>query len=397
MRAIDNIKPAAVFLFGFALLTVYWPGISGAATSPRWALATMVVACVLFMGDRIKVTLVHVVGIAFVAWAAASFMWTAAPLDTIGALCKLAVLAGAFCVGAQMSDLRPLYAGSALGVAISSIVAIVQWCGYVPVPDLAPGNAAGLFVNRLILAETAALVGVAILASRMWWWLPGVLPSLLLPGERAPVLAFGLAGGLALWRTSRLAAVALAIASVAFIGAITGQSSDRVESAQQRIELVQSTSSHISAIGQGFGSYREAAPQPIAGIKVDHAHNELLEIAFEIGWIGALLLVVLAVSALFAAGAADIADGNLFSAATVVVFALMMESVFAFPLHEPATGFLGLLCAGHCIRALPGARVALADGGIRLCRWLASCRRLLALDAKPQRRRNPLSVRSPLS
>ena len=379
-----------------AVAVCYWPGISGAATSPRWALLAIIVAVALIIGDQLKATVAHAVGVVFVVWALASVWWSAVPLDTVGASWKLIVLASAFCIGAKVDDLRSVYVGAVMGLAVSSVIAIAQWLGYQPLPDLEVGNAAGLFVNRLILAETAALIGVALIATRMWRWLPAILPSLLLPGERGPVLAFGLVGALALWRASKGAAMALAIGVLVFISAITAQNNQRVGSAQERVTLAQSTVKAVGVLGYGLGSYRESAPQPIEGARVEHGHNEFLEIAFELGWVGVLLCLGFFGIVVVAAGAADKADGRLFTASTCVVLAVMVESVFAFPLHEPATGAIGLLCAGHCVRAMPRARDSFAGSGIRLRRWLASCRRLLAIDGKSHARGRIVSVRSSL-
>src|SRR5579883_3304951 len=153
----DCVLNVALALFGAALAAVYWPGISGAATSPRWAVSIVVIAPVLFMTRRIQITSGHLVGIVFVLWCALSYLWTAKSFDAIGALWKLTILSCAYCLGSMLPSTVWLYRGAALGLGVSSIIAIMQWCGYSIIPDVT--SVTGLFVNPIILGEAAALVG----------------------------------------------------------------------------------------------------------------------------------------------------------------------------------------------------------------------------------------------
>jgi O-antigen ligase len=391
--ALDALR----FLSAFAVVAAYWPGISGAGTSPRWGLLAFVAAPALFVGPRLRVTALHLIGAAFVTWALLTLTWSTAILDGIDAALKLAILACVFCLGGECDDLRPLYRGAALGMGVSSCLAVLQVFAHVQFADLPPDFAVGLFVNRLILAEAAALIAVALLASRLWLWLPLVLPALILPLERGPVLAFSVAGAVSLWCSSRLAAAVLVMAGTVFVGAVSlgvaptqtaGQGVDRATSAMQRPAMWQSTAGAIDLKGHGLGSFRAAAPQPLDGLRLDHAHNEVLEAAFETGIVGAMLFAVFWASALWAAPR---------SAEAAVLIALLLEACLAFPLHEPVTGALGLLCAGRCARDLPRAVDAFAACGIFLRRWLASCGRLLARDGRADSSRRPVPIRSSLS
>jgi hypothetical protein len=356
--------PAALFVFGVSLFVCYWPGISGAGTSPRWALLAAVAFVGVFTCGRLRVTLLHIVGAVLIAWALASYLWTAAPLDTIGAAWKLVVVGCVFAIASQCGDLKPFYFGAAAGAGISGLIAIAQLCGYALVPDVTPDQPVGLFINRLVMAEAAALVGVALIAAREFALLPLTLPSIVLPCERGPILAFAFVGALSLWRLSRSAALGLAAAGIVFCVMITGwanpngsdaiQPGTRIETAAQRVTIWRAVVPVVSTFGRGLGSYRDAAPQPIAGFQLEHAHNELIETVFEIGLIGAVLL------ALFFGGA--IATAPL-SVEGIVLLALMMEAAFAFPLHEPTTVAFGALCAGGLSRPLPRAGAPLDLGG----------------------------------
>jgi hypothetical protein len=284
-----------------------------------------------------------------------------------------------------------------LGLGLSSAIVIAQAFGIFQFADLSPGDPTGLFVNRLLLAEVAALVSVALVASRLWLWLPLALPSLLIPLERGPILAFVVASAVALWRRSKIAALTLLLGGIGLIGAITLAPSLRqtsadsftpTETAIQRTVIWRETARALNIAGHGFGSYRELAPQPFPAAKLDHAHNEFLEVAFETGLVGIALFVVFWLLILWTWPP---------SAETVIIVALMVEACFAFPLHEPVTAALGLLCAGHCARALPRAVDAFALGGTLLRRWLAPREGHLGLGRGLDQGRGSLSVRSSLS
>ena len=161
----------AAALFGFILAVCYWPGISGPATSPRWALGVVLVAALFLF--RIRVTWAHVIGAAFVIWSLATFYWSQSQPDSVGIGFNLIIIAAAFCVGGQLTTLRPLIAGLALGLGVSAVVAALQLTGVAVLPDIAVySRIPGLFANPLIYAEIAALVTVAALAERMWWAVP---------------------------------------------------------------------------------------------------------------------------------------------------------------------------------------------------------------------------------
>jgi O-antigen ligase len=356
--------PAALFCFGIVFLLCYWPGISGAATSPRWALLSVAVVPVLCFSS-IRVTMLHVIGVAFLVWVFATCLWSPAPLDTINALWKLTILAYVFCVGSRFEDLNPFYFGASIGIAVSSAICLAQIIGYVPVPDVAPDQAVGLFANRLMMAEASALVGVALIAMREWSVLPFVTPAILLPCERGPILAFALAGAISLWKESKRAACGLAAGGVVVVVLITlgltfnappdpKESQSRIEAAGARLIVWRSILPELSIAGKGFGAFRDVAPQPIEGAIIEHAHNEFLEIAFETGFVGVALLVLFFLYAICS---------NPLSIEGIVLLALVMESCFAFPLHEPVTGAFGALCAGRCSRALPRAFVPFNLGG----------------------------------
>jgi hypothetical protein len=392
-----SVANALRFVAAFAVIAVYWPGVSGAGTSPRWALLAFIIAPTLFLAPRQRISILHLIGATLVAYALLTLAWSPDRIDAVDALLKLFILAAGFCLGALCETMTPVYRGAAAGVAISSAIVIAQAFGIFQFADLSPGDPTGLFVNRLLLAEVAALVGVALLASRLWLWLPLTLPALIVPLERGPILAFAVAGAVSLWRSSKIAALLLLLGGIGLIGAITLAPSLRqtsvdsftpTETAMQRTVIWRETARALNIAGHGFGSYRELAPQPFPAAKLDHAHNEFLEVAFEAGFVGIALFVLFWSLTLWTWPS---------SVETAIIVALMVEACFAFPLHEPVTAALGLLCAGHRTRSLPRAVDALAVGRALLRRRLVPREGHLGLGRGLDQGRGSLSVRSSLS
>lgn len=324
---------------GFFATALFWPGIPGAATTPRWTLLFLVVPW-LIRGEWIA-SPAHVCGSAFIAVAALSFLWTASPLDTIGALFVVLAWVGLFLLGSQTKDLRPFITGAGLGLWLSSAVAVAQWFGWQGVPQV-PGYPAGLFVNGNYMAEAAALVLVAALAGRIWWLIPGMIPALLLPNARGAALAVTVALVVYFWR--RAPAIALG-ALVGIIGAGIWLFGHPTEGLTERLQIWQSTWNGLTLLGHGMGSFWSVYPafdirfDPSA--LPDHAHNEFLHIAFELGVAG--LLAALAFCLALAWGPIN--------TARLVLVALFVESCFAFPLHLPATAAIGFIVAGHAVRS----------------------------------------------
>lgn len=354
---------------GFAVMTAYWPGISGATTTPRWTVIAIAVPLLLFCGDRIKVTAAHALGLLFVAWCTLSLTWSASPLDGIDALWQLLLLAGMFALGSDVADFRPVIVGAASGIGISSAVMVAQWLGWIDLPSYhLPG---GMFYNANYAAEAAALVAVACAAHRMWWGASMAAPSLILAGSRGALLAVFAAAAAWLWGRSRWAAIgllAIMIGASALLASPAGQ-----QSIERRLAIWSDTARDLSIAGHGIGSFRTAFPAHAVKTDLTHerparAHNEPLDVAFETGLIGLALALTFCATLV----------GPL-NPERLVLIALAVECCFAFPLHMPATAFLGMLVAGHAAGRRRCLRSAIVGGRDRLRAWLdtRSRRRIL--------------------
>jgi hypothetical protein len=333
------------FLFGLAVTAAYWPGISGAATSPRWIIAAVVLPiAALHLPGPHRLTLAHAMGGAFVAWACASFIWSDYPDDTFGALFLLLVLTAAFQVGEALErkDMTNLWFGAAAGLFVSDAVAFAQLAGWEG--PLAANVPAGLFINRNFYGEASALVFVAL------WDNPAfatALPGLLLTHARGGIL--GLAALIApLWRIWRPASVALALMIAGGIAWISFGGS-KMNSAADRFQIWGESLKLVDWHGHGFGVFRSIEPSiPTITYRWGHAYNEFIETAVELGWVGAALL-----GGFFAA----LLRGPL-TRERLVFVALLIEACFDSPLHLPTTAILGTLAAGHLARDMSRARDA---------------------------------------
>jgi len=334
-------------LFGFALMTAYWPGIAGAATTPRWIVAASL-ALALFMAPRVRMTMTHWVGLLLIGWLVLSILWndggTDGRLDGGEASFELLVVLCAFAVGSTLTDLSGLIIGAALGIGINSAVAVAQWFGWQGV-EIVNGGYPGLFVNRDRLAAAAAVVAVGLVAlPRVWLLLPLLLPSLVLAPSKAAWL--GICAGVvvteSLYRPFRIyAGLSLVMAIPTYLILHGLAPSDG-----ERLAIWRDTISGLTVFGHGLGSFREvflALAQTFDfnhwQSRPEHPHNEWLWLVFEGG------VPALGLGMLFSLGLWFAADER---PERSVFAALFVLSLFAMPFHDPGTVVLGALFAGHC-------------------------------------------------
>lgn len=375
-RAGDRrIWPALLLgLVGFLTTALYWPGIAGAAASPRWAFTAVTGALWLFFLLRLRVTIAHLVGTLFLLWGWFSLAWTPAPHEGLFAALKLSlVLAPAFCLGAAISDEEPLFIGAWIGLLLA--VGLSPW--------LEPGSTFG---NTANMAQAAALIGAYCLTRRRFWMLPGVAAAfLIMPLPRAALAAAAAVGFVLLWQRLRnhlgpyqKSASLGAAAAVATIG-IIGVVDLRLATAIERIAIWQDAAGGLTWLGHGIGSFEgvfaSIATHFTGTTRPAHAHNEVLHIAFELGPLGLIL-----------AGAFVASLSGKLDAPRLVLIALAVESLFAFPLYNPATAFLGLVAAGAAVRHRGDVRDAVAHGRMALRARLASRHRGTGFVRSPRAR-----------
>lgn len=345
--------------FSFALFVAFVPGLASPAISPRWAMLMGCVPLVAVLMPWRGFTALHALGLAFLAWCAATLAWAPSLPLGIDALAKLILLGCLFHIGSALPSLRPVYIGAALGLGVNGLVAIAQMVA----PDLvvqgiSRGAASGLFMNKNHLAAAAALVLVGLIGERLWRYVLLVLPAVILPVSRSAFVALAVAGTPWLWRQSRAGTVAALAAAAAGLWWIWNPAT-----AGERIDIWSATLPHLTWFGHGLGSFYTLFPShaPSIDFLLDrpfHAHNDWLELAYDVGAgaaiCGAFLLVALSAGPL---------------APRAVFLAFIMEGCFDFPIHLPATVFIAGLAAGHVARGRPrlfdlphGVRMALQRG-----------------------------------
>lgn len=329
---------------GFALMTAYWSGIGGLATTPRWSIGAIIAIFFLFRAP-VKLTITHWLGAALVGWLLLSLVWSQGFMDGIDGAWKLLLTALLFALGSTLerNTLRALTAGAALGLTVSSIAAVAQYYGWQGLPTYSAP--AGLFFNGGILAEAAAVVIAALIAFRRWWFIPLLLPALLLPMARGPVLVLLAAAGISLMiRRNKMFDLA-AWAAIALLVVYVDLSRWFDGGVAERIALWRDTVNALTPLGYGLGSFGVTFPLhahyfSLADSRPTFPHNEWLWLAYEGGVVAVML------GAAFCYSLWKSADVE----CRIVFMVIAGAALYAMPLHDPATVLFGALLAGYCAR-----------------------------------------------
>lgn len=318
-----------MFLLGLLLSTCFLPAITGASIPTQWPILSIVAIVCLWRRATPTPNLPYYLGLGFLAWATLGLLWTRSPYDGIFALWQFICLASGFTLGAITPNPLNLYRGLAVGLGISSIIAIFQWLGYSPVITLS-GNISGLFYNRTVLGASAGLMILILIENSLWLYIPALIPSLLLSGSRggALILALGLTYRFTHWSVS----TAVLIIAV-FALSIHPDSSDTL-----RLQIWGAAIRGLTLFGWGPGSFYEVVLflSKSQFTVPEFTHNDYLQLWFEYG------IFSLAIYAIFACA--------FIWRRTSSLFAFAILAGFYFPLHVPLVGFLGCFLAGHSLR-----------------------------------------------
>lgn len=283
-------------------------------------------------------------GAIFLTWCAASLAWSpnaVAGADELWHFLLLGLIAGS-----GPANLMRIYWAAGAGMAVNSAVVALQMAGLDPVSHLAGATDTGLFFNKAAQDNFAAMVAVGLLSglsekgsvpfSRQlclltlaaWVALP-----LAVGISRAPLVGLGAAAVVWLAHRNKIIAgcalLAVAVAAVVLLGL-----SDRVLSNLQRVDTWAATARALTPLGHGLGGFLWAFPE------MEYAHNDLLQVAYETGFLGLCTLCAFAVVVWRAAGLSE----------RLVLTVFAVEGLFVFPLYWPATSFLAALCAGAALR-----------------------------------------------
>lgn len=329
------------FALGFSVASIYIPGIIGASVGTAYFLL-MIVMPILIYNIKITLTLRHFWAFLFVCYATLSLFWTFSFKIGLFYLIQIIVLAMVFYYGSYLNDLTSVVRGFALGFGISAIISIFQAFGYEPVYaiKLPSGAPAGLSVNPNMFSEASAILLVALIVLKQWFWTIVTLPGIVLAHSRAALLALAVCGLIYMWNRSKSFVLLMTPVLILFvIGAYYNNHFD-ISSLKERLQIWVDTIRGLSFFGQGVGSFEILMPKyayylDTVRVIPKYAHNEFLQLLFEFG-IGCIFIIPL-ITYVFKSNANE----------RYVLFAAGVISFFSFPFHVSVSAFLIVLFAGY--------------------------------------------------
>lgn len=364
-----------MLLFGLLIAVCFVPGITGASVPTQWAAMSILLPLTLWRRSPMTASLYLM--LAFCGYAALSSLWATNYHTSVFGLWLVFIWALAFRLGASLASLRDLWIGLALGLSISSLVAVAQALDYELVV-VSPNQYAGLLYNSTVQGMSIALVLIALASHRLWWLMPLPALGLILSGSRGGFLLITLSA-IARYTHWLLAIACLIGGSIVFTTLL-----DPTDS--QRLTIWGHAIRGLTAFGWGPGSFLDiyytatdhTSHAPLI-FHPEYVHNDYLQLWFEYG-IGALAIFVVLILALAQTSSPD----------WPVAVAFAIGCTFYFPFYCPIPALVGLVTAGHL------AQHWKLDG-VHLHRWrLALLSRRpyqFAANHIPRRQRVPLVPR----
>lgn len=319
----------------FILTALIIPVMAAGATVPRWAFLSIVCAALLFKIEIPFGAWLLVVYVGLMAWVApvgyeAAFLYW-----------HFLLYAVVFLYAQTLDSSRGIAIGVGLAMTVNSALMLFETFGHQIMPSSIFGTVGGLFYNHNLASETAAMAVALAIGYRLWWLLPGLIPTLAL-GSRAPVMALGAAGCMALWRWDRFFALMTFLLMALAAAVLTSYRHDGLGTLGERFGVWQDMLPHLNLLGHGLGSFIVEFPlwqthMPVLEYRYENPHNDLLQIAYELGLIGILLVGVLVWQMTQVRRSPE----------WYCLLVFLVEGCFGFPLYEPATGALAAFCAGR--------------------------------------------------
>jgi hypothetical protein len=337
-----GITLVAWFL-GFGLAMGYWAESYADASTLRWSVAWIGLLILSWLIKPESIVLPKLWYLLLLLMGI-SISWSTSWPDAIWQLQQFVLLGGMFWLGMQDERISEnVFIGASWGIGINSLIAIGQLID----PSLFDfgevSRPAGLMGNRDFLAEMAALTVIWSFGERRWKLTLIQLPSLILPQARAALVAFGLTSVLLLWlnRNRRLAVGLLlgAAGLLVFFSLTKSAWNDQV-----RWSIWSHTWEGVNWVGHGVGqfysTYLNHPFELLGNSRPDHAHNDWLEVLYELGPIGLAITLFLV---------AQIVLGGRESCRLVFLcFCILCLGSFA--LHNPQSAVLAFVSGGRAWR-----------------------------------------------
>lgn len=323
----------SLFFLAFAVGIAYWHGALEAAFAARWiimAVGAPLLLCVF--ADPRRLSPLEGFGLLGLAAVVSTVFYAPNMLDGAEEIEHLLILSMCFCLGAAATRLESAWLGLSTAVTLSAAVAVAQkFYGFTYIVQSAAP--AGLFVNKNIMAEAAAVCLVPLLLRRQWLFCIGPVIALALGTSRAACGAAFVVLALWAWRRHRHA-IWLPI----FVMTIVGLSSTIIKhdaSMMQRFVFWHDALTNLTVFGHGLSSFTTTYPY------AEFAHNELVQAVYELG-IFALIPIAFVIYLLRGEAVHEPEEG--------VIVAILSICAFSFPLHMPVTAFAASLAAGRLAR-----------------------------------------------
>lgn len=321
-----------MFWLGLLLAVCYVPGYTGASIPTQWAVLSILLP--LGLWRKGPLTSGHKLLFGFVAYALLSLLWVTDYHPAVRGLWTLFIWCLCFHLGTLLDDLSKLWKGLAIGISVSTCVALAQALDYAPVQTFDLNRPSGLFFNSSLFGVTCGLVLVALVCHRLWWLTPPLALGLILSDSRGGfvVLAIGLLARYTHWL---FLLACIIVGTCAFVFGL-----DLAD--LQRMQIWGVTLRTLTFFGHGVGSYSDLHYINLAKellIRPEFAHNDPLQLFYEFG-IAAIIPITLF----------GLALANRSHPDWPVAIAFVTLALFFFPIYAPLTAFIGFVVAGSCIR-----------------------------------------------
>jgi hypothetical protein len=323
-----------MFWLGVVVSLCYIPGVTGAYIATQWPVLAVLLPFGLLRSGPF--TAFHVAGLAFIAYAVARLPFSPAPYASVFGLWLIVIMGLSVWFGTVATNVRGLYAGLAVGASMSSFLAVLQYFGWDVVASATPD--AGLYVNSVQQGTVLALVAVALLSERMWFWAVPLAPGIFLAHSRGAWIALAV-GILACYVRNLWVFGVVAVAGAFYLFTPLSES-DAI-----RMAIWRTAWDNLNWLGWGPGVfYTIVLPHDgTLSLYPEYAHNDALQLVFEYGF-GAMLPFVIIGYALWRTDARE----------WPIVLAFAAAGCYSMPLFMPITSFLALSSVGRvlCLHGL---------------------------------------------
>ena len=347
-----------MFWLGLILPVCFVPGYTGATIPTQWVLLSAILPAATLWRAAPRLPLQTFLGLVFLGWTMLTLLWAPNYRTSVLGLWYVAIWALSYRLGTQTESLVPLWKGLALGLTLSTVVAIGQALGFNYV-ETNSNEWAGLLFNSTVAGLACAIVLIALCANRLWLYIPGPAIGLALAGSRGAYFVLGLTALLRLagWRWTL---GCLFLGAAAFTDWLAPSDS-------WRLTIWGHALRNMSFLGWGPFAFNDI--YYIFGRSIIHPeyiHNDYLQLWFEFGP-GSLALFALGWLAL-----GQDRSPNWYPAVAIAICA-----TFYFPLYCPLLAFMACVLAGNLNRDYAWACPQRPGWGHDLLSWTPHSRSIM--------------------